>query len=133
MNNEPPASLKTAPKADPKANLGHAKGSSKDIGPQFEQEIEQDGINIAHLQRLARLALEPAQAQAARDDLHDIVAMIDAMQTIPTEGVEPLTHPLETPARLRPDRVTEVVDREAFQHTAPATDAGFYLVPKVIE
>ena len=125
MNNEPTAS----PKTDPKADKGHASEPSKDIGP----EVEQDGINIAHLQRLARLALEPAQAQAAQDDLHDIVAMIDAMQAIPTEGVEPLTHPLETPARLRPDRVTEVVDREAFQRSAPAADAGFYLVPKVIE
>lgn len=93
----------------------------------------QDGINVAHLQRLARLALEPAQAKAAETDLHNIVAMIDAMQAVPTEGVEPLTHPLETSARLRPDQVTEQVERDRFQQVAPSADAGFYLVPKVIE
>lgn len=117
MTNEPPASPNNRATTD----SGQAQNEPK------------DGINVAHLQRLARLALEPAQAQAAQADLHNIVAMIDAMQAVPTDGVEPLTHPLETPARLRPDKVTEVVDREAFQSVAPAADAGFYLVPKVIE
>lgn len=117
MTNEPPVS----PKIDAATGSGQTSNEP------------QDGINVAHLQRLARLALEPAQAQAAQADLHNIVAMIDAMQAVPTDGVEPLTHPLETTARLRPDRVTEVVDREVFQSVAPATDAGFYLVPKVIE
>ena len=127
MNDEPLARHIKASDKDP--------SSGTDSGQPIDQpaDLAGDGINIAHLQRLARLALEPAQAKAAHADLHNIVAMIDAMQAVPTDGVEPLTHPLETPARLRPDQVTEVVDREVFQRGAPATDAGFYLVPKVIE
>ncbi len=92
-----------------------------------------DGIDVAHLQRLARLALTPEQNAAATQDLTQIVAMIDAMQGVPTDGVEPLAHPLETPARLRSDDVTEAVDPAHFQQVAPAADEGFYLVPKVIE
>ena len=121
MDNEPPVSPDTGTATEQNQTSNQA------------QDGIQDGINVAHLQRLARLALEPAQAEAAQADLRNIVAMIDAMQAIPTDGVEPLTHPLETPARLRPDRITEVVDRTAFQSVAPAADAGFYLVPKVIE
>jgi aspartyl-tRNA(Asn)/glutamyl-tRNA(Gln) amidotransferase subunit C len=34
---------------------------------------------------------------------------------------------------LRPDEVTETVDRERFQALAPATRDGFYLVPRVVE
>lgn len=133
MSNEPPtstiagATTSATPSTTPNATP-NAKGD-----PNQADHLSEDGINIAHLQRLARLALEPAQAEAAKADLQNIVAMIDAMQAIPTDSVEPLTHPLETPARLRPDRVTEVVDREVFQSVGPATDAGFYLVPKVIE
>ena len=117
MNSETPSNQATDPKQPPAT----------------APEAGADGINVAHLQRLARLALEPAQAEAAQADLSNIVAMIDAMQAVPTDGIEPLTHPLETPARLRPDQATEVVQREVFQQVAPAADAGFYLVPKVIE
>jgi len=35
--------------------------------------------------------------------------------------------------RLREDAVTEAVDRAAFQRSAPATENGLYLVPRVIE
>ena len=44
-----------------------------------------------------------------------------------------MAHPLAAHQRLRPDAVTEVNQREAFQAIAPKTEAGVYLVPKVIE
>ena len=54
------------------------------------------------------------------EDLQSIMAMIDAMQAIDTEGVEPLSHPLDASARLRADVVTESPDPEHFQQNAPA-------------
>jgi len=92
-----------------------------------------NGIDVDHLRRLARLALGPEEVAAAQADLQNIVNMIDQMQSVPTTGVEPLAHPLEVAARLRPDAVTETVNRDSFQAVAPAADAGFYLVPKVID
>ncbi|MCH8257980.1 MAG: aspartyl/glutamyl-tRNA amidotransferase subunit C, partial [Proteobacteria bacterium] len=47
--------------------------------------------------------------------------------------VEPLAHPLEADQRLRPDEITEVVDRDRYQRGAPATRDGLYLVPRVVE
>jgi len=44
-----------------------------------------------------------------------------------------MAHPLDAMARLRPDIVTEVNQREHFQQNAPQNQAGLYLVPKVIE
>ena len=55
------------------------------------------------------------------------------MQAVDTTGVEPMSHPQEVPTRLRADRVTETDRRDAFQKVAPQTEAGLYLVPKVIE
>jgi aspartyl-tRNA(Asn)/glutamyl-tRNA(Gln) amidotransferase subunit C len=44
-----------------------------------------------------------------------------------------MAHPLDMPQRLRPDVVTEPDRRDDLQATAPATEAGLYLVPRVIE
>ena len=55
------------------------------------------------------------------------------MNAVDTRGVLPMAHPQEGGARLRDDLVTETNQRDRFQRIAPATDAGLYLVPKVIE
>ena len=85
---------------------------------------------IAHL---ARLALEPAQAAGLAQDLSRILDLVDQMNAVDTAGVEPMAHPLEMSQRLRPDEVTETDRRDAFQAVAPQTEAGLYLVPRVIE
>ncbi len=90
-------------------------------------------IHLEHLCRLAQLALDPGEQQAVQSDLARIIDMVDRMQTVDTSGVEPLAHPLGTAARMRPDLVTETVDRERFQALAPATRDGLYLVPRVVE
>ena len=92
-----------------------------------------ESIDTAHLCRLSQLALDSDQLQALDRDLANIIAMIDVMQAIDTDGIAPLAHPLETPQRLRPDAVTESVDRAAFQAVAPATEQGLYVVPRVVE
>jgi aspartyl-tRNA(Asn)/glutamyl-tRNA(Gln) amidotransferase subunit C len=85
---------------------------------------------IAHL---ARLALEPDQAEGLAQDLSRILDLVDQMNAVDTAGVEPMAHPLEMSQRLRPDQVTEADRREDFQAVAPETEAGLYLVPRVIE
>ncbi|MDN6857878.1 Asp-tRNA(Asn)/Glu-tRNA(Gln) amidotransferase subunit GatC [Pseudomonas sp. CAN2814] len=89
-----------------------------------------DVEKIAHL---ARLGLEEADISRTTDTLNNILGLIDAMQAVDTNGVEPLAHPLEATQRLRADAVTEENRREAYQAIAPAVEDGLYLVPKVIE
>ena len=90
-------------------------------------------IDLAHLCQLAQLALNEDELHAAETDLARIIEMVNQMQAMDTEGVAPLAHPLEKTQRLRPDSVTEQVDREQFQVIAPATEDGLYLVPRVVE
>jgi len=92
-----------------------------------------DRIDISHLATLARLSLDEAAQTRAAADLHNIIAMIDAMQAIPTDDIEPMANPLDATQRLREDQVTESVERELFQAVAPATEDGYYLVPRVVE
>jgi aspartyl-tRNA(Asn)/glutamyl-tRNA(Gln) amidotransferase subunit C len=90
-------------------------------------------IDLIHLCKLAQLELDEAQLQHAHQDLERIIAMIDQMQAVATDGVEPLAHPLGEAARLRPDVVTEAVDRDRLQALAPTARDGLYLVPRVVE
>ena len=89
-----------------------------------------DVQKIAHL---ARLGLSESEIPQTTDTLNSILGLIDAMQAVDTDGVDPLAHPLEATQRLRADRVTEENQRDAYQAIAPAVENGLYLVPKVIE
>ncbi|MEQ6918376.1 Asp-tRNA(Asn)/Glu-tRNA(Gln) amidotransferase subunit GatC [Halomonas aquatica] len=89
-----------------------------------------DVLRAAHL---ARLGLNDDEAALYLDDLSRILAMVDQLQGLETEGVAPLAHPLETTQRLRADEVTEEDRREQFQRCAPAVEQGLYLVPRVVE
>lgn len=85
---------------------------------------------IAHL---ARLAISEADIPVYAHNLSSILHLVEQMNAVDTTGVEPMAHPLDMPQRLRADAVTETDQRELFQSLAPQTEAGLYLVPKVIE
>jgi len=91
---------------------------------------QEDVQRIAHL---ARLAITDEEAARALAQLNDIFGMIERMQAVDTEGVEPMSHPLGGAQRLREDAVTEVPDRERNLANAPAQQDGLFLVPRVLE
>ena len=88
---------------------------------------------VRHIAKLARLELAAGELEATQAKLNGIFSLIEEMQAVDTDGVEPMSHPQEFAQRLREDRVTEADRRAAFQAVAPQTEAGLYLVPKVIE
>ncbi|GGE48087.1 glutamyl-tRNA(Gln) amidotransferase subunit C [Halopseudomonas oceani] len=92
-----------------------------------------DRTDVEKIAHLARIALSEDDIPATTAKLSGILELIDKMQAVDTSAVAPLAHPLETTQRLRADEVTEHNQREAYQAIAPATEAGLYLVPKVIE
>ena len=92
-----------------------------------------DHDTIERLAKLAALGLTETEIEQADGDLTRMIALIDEMQSVATDGVQPLAHPLDAEQMLRADVVTEIVDREKNQAIAPETDAGLYLVPKVVE
>ena len=80
---------------------------------------------------------ETAEADAMLGQLNGFFDIVERMRAVDTTGVAPLYTPLsavqDVALRLRDDAVTEAVDREANQRSAPAVEAGLYLVPRVIE
>lgn len=93
--------------------------------------ISEDEVRA--MARLARVAIEPDDMAGYAAQLSGILAFVARMDEVDTSAVEPLAHPLDLIARLRPDQVTEGNQRELFQSLAPEVERGLYLVPKVIE
>jgi len=92
-----------------------------------------DRTDVEKIAQLARLAVSDAEKGGYAVDLSKILELVEQMNTVDTDRVIPLAHPLDIVQRLRPDEPTEPDQRDLFQRIAPATEEGLYLVPKVIE
>ncbi len=88
---------------------------------------------VTKIAQLARIAVRPEDMAGYAQNLSNIFHLMDQMNAVNIDGVEPMAHPQELTARMRADEVTELDWRERFQALAPQTEAGLYLVPKVIE
>ena len=89
--------------------------------------------DVGRIARLARIRVAGDEAAQYQNQLNGIFDLIAEMQAVDTTGVAPMAHARDVFQRLRADEVTETDRREAYQAVAPHTEAGLYLVPKVIE
>ena len=92
---------------------------------------------IARVANLARLELRPDETDRVLGQLNGFFALVEQMEAVNTEGVEPLAHPAailgDIALRLREDIASEPNQRDVSQISAPAVERGLFLVPKVIE
>ena len=88
---------------------------------------------VRRVAQLARIDICDAEAESTLGHLNGIFTLIEEMQAVDTRGVEPMAPAQDLAQRLRADEVTETNRRDAYQAVAPETEAGLYLVPKVIE
>jgi aspartyl-tRNA(Asn)/glutamyl-tRNA(Gln) amidotransferase subunit C len=89
--------------------------------------------DVQRIARLARIELSELELEQALAQLTGIFGLIEEMQAVNTEGIEPMSHAQDLVLRLRPDAVTRADQRTELQAIAPAVENGLYLVPKVIE
>lgn len=91
--------------------------------------------DVQRLAKLARIELDPTQVDATLGHLDNIFGMIAELRQVDTNGITPMAHACDVGQRLRDDKVTEgcVEQRDRCLALAPESEAGLYLVPKVIE
>lgn len=88
---------------------------------------------VAHLARLSRLHLEPAEAEAMVEHLTKVLAWVEQLDAVDTAGVSPSLHDeLLTPSRA--DAPQPSLSREAALGNAPArsADGAGFAVPAVL-
>lgn len=92
-----------------------------------------DKSDVEKIAFLARLGVDEQDIPEYATNLSNILDMVEQLDSVDTDDVKPMAHPLDAVQRLRADVVTEINDRENLQAHAPETADGLYLVPKVIE
>ena len=90
-------------------------------------------IDIAKVARLARIAVPDEDLERYGAQLGDIVEHAERIQQLETDGVEPTAHPLPMVNAFRSDEVTPCLDRDEVLAGAPATEDGYFRVPRILE
>ena len=77
--------------------------------------------------------IQESEINDVEEKLTKIIDFVDQLQSIDTDEIEPMAHPLNQSQRLRADKVVEENNRDKIQKNTESTERGMYIVPKVIE
>ena len=89
--------------------------------------------DVAHVARLARLALSDDETQAMTHDLEQILDLAASLDALDTDDVQPTAHGYELETPSRPDVAAPAMDPELAVANAPEQQGSAFLVPKVLE
>ena len=82
---------------------------------------------------LARLDLSPSDLARMTEQLSAILSYVDQLKQVPTDGVEPMAHPLKVHNVFRPDQPASSLPADAALANAPDRQGDFFGVPAVLE
>jgi len=92
-----------------------------------------DQATVRRIARLARLAVDEADVAHLQGELNAILAFVETLNEVDVSGVEPMTSVTPMTMKKRQDGVTDGGYAGKVVANAPATEDGFFLVPKVVE
>ena len=87
---------------------------------------------IDKLANLAKLNFDPNEKLQIKKDLQNMIGLIDKMNELNTDGVEPLLHINDT-SFSRADEVKNSITNEEAMQNANHKKAPHFIVPKVIK
>ena len=92
-----------------------------------------DEAQVRRIARLARLSLSDDEVRAFSGQLANILDYVRQIESLDTEGVEPLAHAGSVTDVLREDEPREGLSRQQALANAPDTHADCFRVPSVID
>lgn len=95
--------------------------------------MEVNDALVDNLANLARLQFDATGKEIIKKDLQRMIHLVDKLNELNTDGVEPVLHMTENVNILREDVVQGSVSREEGLKNAPESDGVFFKVPKVIK
>lgn len=84
---------------------------------------------IAHL---ARLEIKEEEREKLKKDMNAILAWVDKLKEVDTEGVDSLVYMSDEMDNVREDVVANQLTQNEALENAPDTDGTYFRVPKVI-
>ena len=92
-----------------------------------------DNEVILNIAELAQLEVKDEMISQYADKMTAMLNLVEEMQSVNTDNIEPVSNPLDAVQTMRDDTVTEKDLRDEYQAIAPEVDSGLYLVPRVVE
>lgn len=92
-----------------------------------------DSQAVERIALLARLKLDPAEAETLGAQLSNILTYVEKLRALDTRGVPPTAHVEAMGTPLRDDQPHVCLDPEAALANAPDSRDGMFRVPKIIE
>ena len=89
--------------------------------------------DVEHVARLARLALTDDELERMREQLNGILAYIEKLNELDTEGVEPTSHAVPMLNVMRDDEPGPCLPRDEALANAPDRAGELFRVPRIIE
>ena len=91
---------------------------------------------VRKVAKLASLAVTDQEVEQLCGELNKILAHIDRLSQVDTEGVKPMHSPLDLDTPLRPDLVTAAETlaeyrTQGYQQNQPASEGRFFKVPQI--
>ncbi|HJV34405.1 Asp-tRNA(Asn)/Glu-tRNA(Gln) amidotransferase subunit GatC [Geomonas sp.] len=88
---------------------------------------------VEHVARLARLELSDPELDTFTAQMDSILAYVEKLNALDTEGIVPTSHAVPMENAFRPDTLKESIGVDAALANAPKHTESFFRVPKVIE
>tara|TARA_B100000900_G_C20299993_1_gene601791 strand:- start:83 stop:364 length:282 start_codon:yes stop_codon:yes gene_type:complete len=88
---------------------------------------------VSKIANLAKIEIDDSKIEGIAENLEKILDLVGEMNSIDTDSINPMSHPLNLKQVMRPDEVTEQDQRENFQKNSPSIENGYYKVPKIID
>lgn len=93
-------------------------------------EISRD--EVAHLAKLARLALTEEELEQFAGQIDGIIANVSAVSKVDAAGVEPMSHPHSIQTTMREDIVEKTLTQQQALDQAPAMAEDRFEVPQIL-
>ena len=92
-----------------------------------------DKNTIIKLTQLSKLSIPESDIDELSKNLDNILKLISEIDAAPTEGMEPMAHPLDFSQPLRDDISKNDINRDENQNDLSKTKNGYYTVPKILD
>jgi aspartyl-tRNA(Asn)/glutamyl-tRNA(Gln) amidotransferase subunit C len=90
------------------------------------------GEDVIRIANLARLSLSPSEVLEMTDQLGKIVHLVEQLDEVNTDNVEPMVHAFDLNNVLAADVCATSLSREQALQNAPASDSECFRVPAVL-
>ena len=89
--------------------------------------------DIKKLSHLSKINIDTKDEKIILSKLDGIMELIDSMQQVDTNDIEPMSHALDITQPLRDDVVTEKNQKDNFLKLGPEFNEDYFVVPRVVE